>query len=45
VFYPAEIDHHNYYNLNKSQPYCNYVISPKLNKLLKEYKEHLKEEI
>jgi peptide-methionine (S)-S-oxide reductase len=45
VFYPAEIDHHNYYNLNKSQPYCNYVISPKVGKLLKDYKEYLKENI
>ena len=45
VFYPAEIDHHNYYNLNKSQPYCSYVISPKVGKLLKDYKEYLKENI
>lgn len=32
-FFPAESYHQNYYNLNSSQPYCNYVILPKLNKL------------
>lgn len=42
VFYPAEVDHHNYYNLNKSQPYCAYVIAPKVKKLLKEYHKHIK---
>lgn len=34
-FYPAESYHQNYYNLNKdSNPYCSYVITPKLKKLL-----------
>ena len=45
VFYPAEVDHHNYYNMNKTQPYCAYVITPKVQKLLKEYRNYLKEEI
>lgn len=45
VFYPAEVDHHDYYNQNQSQPYCAYVITPKVKKLLKEYKNYLKEEI
>ena len=45
AFYPAEVDHHNYYNLNKTQPYCAYVITPKVQKLLKEYQNYLKEEI
>jgi len=34
VFYPAEIEHHNYYALNSSQAYCQMVIKPKLNKLI-----------
>lgn len=35
VFYPAEIDHHDYYRQNSSQPYCQMVIKPKLDKLAK----------
>jgi peptide-methionine (S)-S-oxide reductase len=34
VFYPAEVEHKDYYNLNKNQPYCAAVISPKVHKLL-----------
>lgn len=34
VFYPAEGYHQNYYNLNKMRnPYCQVVITPKLDKL------------
>ena len=34
TFYPAEDYHQNYYDLNKSKnPYCRYVITPKLKKL------------
>tara|TARA_B100002019_G_scaffold187119_1_gene161578 strand:+ start:2231 stop:2764 length:534 start_codon:yes stop_codon:yes gene_type:complete len=32
-FYPAEIEHHDYYNQNKEQPYCQFVITPKIKKL------------
>jgi peptide-methionine (S)-S-oxide reductase len=32
-FYVAEDYHHNYYNDNKLQPYCQFVIKPKLKKL------------
>jgi peptide-methionine (S)-S-oxide reductase len=32
-FYPAEDYHEDYYARNKTQPYCNLVISPKLKKL------------
>lgn len=42
VFYPAEDYHQNYYNRNKNQGYCMMVISPKLDKLHKNYKSKLK---
>ncbi len=32
-FYQAEIEHHDYYNQNTEQPYCQFVISPKIKKL------------
>jgi peptide-methionine (S)-S-oxide reductase len=32
-FWPAEPSHQNYYNDNSLQPYCAFVISPKLKKL------------
>ena len=41
-FYEAEDYHRNYYNKNEREPYCQLVISPKLNKLLKNYPERLK---
>jgi peptide-methionine (S)-S-oxide reductase len=34
-FYKAEDYHHNYYNLNKTQSYCEFVISPKIEKVKK----------
>ena len=33
VFYPAEGYHQDYYKNNKNAPYCQFVISPKLDKL------------
>ncbi|MEL7268844.1 MAG: peptide-methionine (S)-S-oxide reductase MsrA [Bacteroidota bacterium] len=33
AFYKAEIEHQNYYNDNSYQPYCQFVIHPKLKKL------------
>lgn len=33
VFYPAESQHQNYYERNKSRGYCRFVIAPKLEKL------------
>jgi len=36
AFYPAEDYHQNYYNLNKTQGYCQFVIRPKLRKLIDE---------
>lgn len=33
AFYAAESEHHDYFNRHPSQPYCQWVIQPKLNKL------------
>ena len=41
-FFVAEDYHQNYYNNNKSQPYCRAVINPKLEKFLKDHKDKLK---
>lgn len=42
IFYLAEDYHQNYYNQNKEQGYCQYIIAPKLEKLRKYYKSMLK---
>ncbi|MBX7204557.1 MAG: peptide-methionine (S)-S-oxide reductase MsrA [Bacteroidia bacterium] len=42
VFYPAEDYHQNYYNENGNQPYCRFVIKPKLNKFETVFKDKLK---
>jgi peptide-methionine (S)-S-oxide reductase len=42
-FYPAEDYHQNYYRDNSSQPYCAYVIAPKLEKFRKTFQSQLKE--
>jgi peptide-methionine (S)-S-oxide reductase len=41
-FWPAEDYHQNYYNLNAGQPYCQYVVRPKLEKFRKVFREKLK---
>lgn len=41
-FYVAENYHQDYYNNNGSQPYCYYVIKPKLEKFQKVFKDKLK---
>ena len=41
-FYPAENYHDNYYNLNPSESYCQYVIRPKIEKFQMHFKEKLK---
>ena len=41
-FYEAEDYHQNYYNQNKSQGYCSYVITPKVEKVRKLFKDKLK---
>ncbi|MGY8966662.1 MAG: peptide-methionine (S)-S-oxide reductase, partial [Flavobacteriales bacterium] len=40
-FYKAEEEHFNYYNLNKNQPYCAYIIDPKIEKLKKYFKNFI----
>ncbi|NCO63391.1 MAG: peptide-methionine (S)-S-oxide reductase MsrA [Flavobacteriales bacterium] len=42
TFYLAEDEHQNYYDLNKEQSYCQYVIQPKIEKLMRYYKPKLK---
>lgn len=42
IFYAAEDYHQNYYNQNKEQGYCTYVITPKVDKLKKQFKDKLK---
>lgn len=45
VFYKAEDYHQNYFNLNKgSNPYCQYVIQPELDKFKKVFKNKLKQQ-
>lgn len=39
-FYPAEDYHQDYYSRNPNQPYCYFVIRPKLEKLEKKFKAH-----
>jgi peptide-methionine (S)-S-oxide reductase len=36
AFYSAEAYHQNYYNSNSNQSYCQFVITPKLRKLIQE---------
>ena len=40
-FYPAEKYHQNYYNENSSQPYCTFVIRPKMEKFRKVFSDKL----
>lgn len=42
VFYVAEDYHKNYYNQNKEKSYCSYVITPKIDKVRKTFKDKLK---
>lgn len=42
-FYVAEDYHQNYYNQNKEQSYCYYVITPKVEKVKKLFKDKLKQ--
>lgn len=41
VFYLAEEDHHNYYNDHSYQPYCQFIINPKIKKLNEKFSDKL----
>lgn len=42
-YYPAEDYHQDYYNNNKEQQYCSVVITPKMDKFKKRFRDKLKE--
>jgi peptide-methionine (S)-S-oxide reductase len=42
AFYKAEDYHQNYYNQNGEEPYCHYVIQPKVEKFKQVFKDKLK---
>lgn len=41
-FYIAEEEHQNFYNQHRQQPYCQFIIDPKIMKLNKLFSEKLK---
>jgi len=43
VFYKAEAYHQNYFKNNPVQPYCQFVVAPKVTKFRKQYAARLKE--
>lgn len=43
-FYAAEKYHKDYYENNRNVPYCNFVIDPKIQKLLLKYNDKIKRE-
>lgn len=44
TFYPAETYHQDYFNQNPQQPYCAYLIAPKLAKFSSMFRENLRNE-
>jgi len=40
-FFPAEDYHQNYFNDNPAQPYCQFVVSPKVAKFRKQFADRL----
>jgi peptide-methionine (S)-S-oxide reductase len=40
-FYGAEDYHQNYFNQNTNKPYCAFVIQPKLNKFIEEFRDKI----
>jgi len=43
IFYPAEDYHQNYFNDNGNQPYCQFVVKPKVEKFKKVFADKLKD--
>lgn len=43
-FYKAEDYHQNYYNNNSFQPYCSFVITPKVDKFEKVFRDKIKKQ-
>ena len=43
-FYPAEHYHKDYYDKNKEDAYCTFIIDPKIQKLMREYGNEVKKE-
>ncbi|CAH1745733.1 Peptide methionine sulfoxide reductase MsrA [Thauera humireducens] len=39
AFWPAEPEHHDYYTHNSDQPYCQYVVAPKIAKFRAKFGE------
>lgn len=44
IFYKAEDYHQNYFNENGSQPYCSFVVAPKVDKFKKVFADKVKPE-
>ena len=42
IFYNAEQTHHDYYNQNKDQPYCKFIITPKIETIKQFFADKLK---
>jgi peptide-methionine (S)-S-oxide reductase len=42
VFYRAEAEHHRYYDRNPNQPYCSFVVAPKVAKVRKQFFDRLR---
>ena len=42
AFYPAEDYHINYFARNKNQPYCQFVVAPKVEKFKKAFKDKVR---
>jgi peptide-methionine (S)-S-oxide reductase len=42
IFYPAEDYHQEYLENNPNQPYCQFVVAPKVSKFRKKYADRLK---
>lgn len=41
-FYPAEVEHDDYFRRNPFQPYCRIVVAPKIAKFRKQFPDRLK---